>query len=775
MTNPAATRFTEQFARAQLLQQQGQLPAARLLYQEILDAEPDHFDTLNAMGVLAGQSNDLQQAIRYFDRAIAVEPGNSGAQCNRGLALKQLNQPDAALECFNLAIALDAQSAIAHYSRAETCRDLGRPDEAVASYDRAIAVNPGFVQASYRRGLLLQQIGRLEDAIAGYDHVIQIKSNHFDAHANRAFVLYALGRLAEALASCDEAVALKADQAPLHSFRGDVLRALDRPEAALASYDRAISINPDDAEAHCNRGAVLLLLEKVEAIASFDRAIAIRPDYAQAYFYRGYSRHKLSQFDLATTDYKVVAGLAPDYDLLPGTRLETSLQVCDWSDFETLARQVAAGVEQGKRVAHPFILTALTDSPRLQQKAARAWVNHACPANDALGPISSRGRPGKLRIGYFSADFREHPLGRLLAELIEIHDRSRFEIIGFSFGPKTDDALQRRYVRAFDRFIDVRERSSLEIASLARSLEIDIAVDLTGHTLGNRTKIFALRAAPVQMHYLGYLGTMGADYMDYIVADATVVTPESEPHFSEKIIYLPDTHQVNDRQRVVADEVFTRDELDLPPTGFVFCCFNTSYKLLPATFAGWMRILRAVPESVLLLYARNETTEINLRAHAAEHGIDPRRLIFGARLALPEYLARYRTADLFLDTFPYTAGTTASDALWAGLPVLTLTGESFVSRTAASLLRAIGAPELVASTQQQYEQLAIELALNPQRLAEIRGKIQNNRDTSPLFDTPRFARNLEVAYMAVHERHQAGLPPDHVRSRAFISPLTPIM
>jgi predicted O-linked N-acetylglucosamine transferase (SPINDLY family) len=763
MNNPAATRSTEQFARAQLLQRQGQLPAARLLYQEILHAEPDHFDALNAMGVLAGQSSDLQEAIRYFDRAIAVEPGNSGAHCNRGLALKQLNRPKAALECFDRAIALDAKSAIAHYSRAETYRDLGRPDDAVASYDEAIAINPGFVQASYRRGLLLQQIARLEDAIASYDRVIQVKPDHFDAIANRAFVLFALGRHAEALAGCDQAIALNSDHAPLHSLRGDVLRALDRLEAALASYDRAISINPDDAEAHCNRGAVLLLLEKVEAISSFDRAIAISPDYAQAYFHRGYSRHKLSQFDLATADYKVVADLAPDYDFLPGTRLDTCLQVCDWSDFDSLVGQVAAGIEQGKLVAHPFILMALTDSVRLQQKAARAWVNHASPANDALGPISSRGGPRNLRIGYFSADLHEHPLGRLVAELIEIHDRSRFEIIAFSFGPKTDDALQHRLMRAFDRFIDVREKTSLEIAALARSLDIDIAVDLTGHTLGNRARIFAFRAAPVQLNYLGYLGTMGADYMDYIVADATVVTPETEAHYSEKIIYLPDTHQVNDRRRVMGDEVFTRDELDLPPTGFVFCCFNNSYKLLPATFAGWMRILEAVPGSVLLLYARNETQEINLRARAAKHEIDPRRLVFGARLALPEYLARFLTADLFLDTFPYTAGTTASDALWAGLPVLTLSGESFVSRTAASLLRVMGATELITSTQEQYERLAIELALNPQRLAEIRRKIQDNRRTSPLFDTPRFARNLEAAYLAVHERQQAGLPPEHIR------------
>ena len=405
----------------------------------------------------------------------------------------------------------------------------------------------------------------------------------------------------------------------------------------------------------------------------------------------------------------------------------------------------------------------LSHSARLQHKAARIWVSHACPANDALGPIAPRARARKLTVGYFSCDFHEHPVGRLVAELIELHDRSRFEVIAFSFGAQTNDPLQQRLTRAFDRFFDLRDKSDLEIAALARSLNVDIAVDLGGHTRGNRAGIFALRAAPVQMHYLGYLGTFGASYMDYVVADRTVVTPQTEAHFSEKIIYLPDSHQVNDRKRRIADKTFTREELGLPRSGFVFCCFNTNYKILPAAFAAWMSILKAVPGSVLFLYARYEVTKTNLRAQAARHGVDPQRLVFGERMELPEYLARYRTADLFLDTLPYNAGTTASDALWAGLPVLTLSGEAYVSRTAASLLTAIGAPELITSTQQEYEQLAIELASNPQRLAEIRAKIQTHRLTSPLFDTPRFTRNLEAAYTAVHDRHLAGLPPDHVR------------
>ena len=715
------------------------------------------------MGVLAGQTRDFDGAIRYFDRVIAIAPGNAGAHCNRGLALKQLNQPDAALACFDRAIALDPSSVIAYYSRAETCKDLGRADEALASYAQAIAINPGFIHASYRRGVVLQQIARLPEAIASYDQVLELKPDHFDSHVNRAFSLFALGRHEEGLASCERAIALKPDQASFHVLRGNLLRALGRLEAALTSYDRAIDIDAESAEAHGNRGTTLLLLNRVAAISSFDRAIEIQPGYAEAYFNRANSRCKLREYDAAIADYKQVAALAPDFEFLPGAHLESSLMICNWGDFDALAEQAAAGIQNDRRVCDPFVFMGLSHSAHLQHKAARIWVSHACPANDALGPIAPRPRARKLTIGYFSCDFHEHPVGRLVAELIELHDRSRFEVIAFSFGAQTNDPLQQRLTRAFDRFFDLRDKSNLEIAALARSLNVDIAVDLGGHTRGNRAGIFALRAAPVQMHYLGYLGTFGASYMDYVVADRTVVTPQNETHFSEKIIYLPDSHQVNDRKRRIADKTFTREELGLPRTGFVFCCFNTNYKILPTTFAGWMSILKAVPGSVLFLYSRYEVTKTNLRAQAARHGVDPQRLVFGERMELPEYLARYRTADLFLDTMPYNAGTTASDALWAGLPVLTLSGEAYVSRTAASLLTAIGTPELITSTQQEYEQLAIELASHPQRLAEIRTKIRDSRLTSPLFDTPRFTRNLEAAYAAVHDRHLAGFPPDHVR------------
>jgi predicted O-linked N-acetylglucosamine transferase (SPINDLY family) len=388
-------------------------------------------------------------------------------------------------------------------------------------------------------------------------------------------------------------------------------------------------------------------------------------------------------------------------------------------------------------------------------------VRETCQADDSLGTIPKRAPHGKIRVGYFSADFREHPVASLLAELIETHDRSRFEVIAFSFGPEAPDEMRKRLARAFDRFLDVQGKSNLEIASLARSLSLDIAVDLGGYTHGNRANMFALRAAPLQVSYIGYLGTMGAGYMDYLIADPTIISPADQRHYSEKILYLP-SYQANDSKRRIADHVFTRKELDLPGTGFVFCCFNTTYKITPATFAGWMRISTSVEGSVLLLYADTAAVVSNLRNEARRSGVDADRLVFGKRLPIPEYRARYRAADLFLDTLPYNAGTTASDALWTGLPVLTCVGKTFAGRVAASLLQAIQVPDLITYTQERYEELAIELATHPQRLVEIKKRLADNRLTKPLFDTSLFTKHLEAGYTSIHARYQANLPPDHI-------------
>jgi predicted O-linked N-acetylglucosamine transferase (SPINDLY family) len=445
---------------------------------------------------------------------------------------------------------------------------------------------------------------------------------------------------------------------------------------------------------------------------------------------------------------------------LYGMWLYVKMRLCDWSDFASQVTAVVARIGQGRRTTPPFPMLALVDSLSVQREAAETWVREEHPVSRVLPPIGKRGRHDKIRVGYFSADYRNHPVSLLTAEMFERHDRARFEVNGFSFGPDTQDEMRRRMERAFDRFIDVRGKSDLDTVQLARSMELDIAVDLGGFTEGCRPNLFALRAAPLQVSYLGYLGTLGADYMDYLIADTTIIPPEHQRHYAEKILYLP-SYQAN-AQRVISDKRFSREELGLPPTGFVFCCFNASYKIVPEIFDSWMRILGQVQDSVLFLFAENATAQRNLRREALARGVAADKLIFGKRLPVPEYLARYRTADLFLDTLPYNAGTTASDALWAGLPVLTRRGESFAARVAASLLNAVGLPELIATTPEQYEATAIELASDPARLAEIKDRLHRNRVTMPLFDTEQFTRHLENAYTQIYQRYQADLSPEHI-------------
>jgi hypothetical protein len=364
-------------------------------------------------------------------------------------------------------------------------------------------------------------------------------------------------------------------------------------------------------------------------------------------------------------------------------------------------------------------------------------------------------------VGYFSADYKNHPVAFLIAELFELHDRDQFEIYAFSL-VKACDAMSSRLQKAFDHFIDIDGMSDIEVAKLARDKSIDITVDLSGFTTDCRTGIFSHRAAPIQVNYLGYPGTMGADYIDYIVADKILIPPDSQSHYSEKVIYLPNSYQVNDRKRLISERKFTRQELGLPEHGFIFCCFNNNYKILPATFEGWMRILKVVEGSVLWLFQDNAWAVDNLKKEAQKQGIDAQKLVFADRMPLSEHLARHRQADLFLDTLPYNAHTTTSDALWTGLPVLTLQGQSFASRVAASLLSAIGLPELITSSQEEYEALAIELALNPTKLADIKLRLVNNRLSAPLFDTPLFTKNLEAAYTKMYDHYQNDLKPEHI-------------
>jgi predicted O-linked N-acetylglucosamine transferase (SPINDLY family) len=439
------------------------------------------------------------------------------------------------------------------------------------------------------------------------------------------------------------------------------------------------------------------------------------------------------------------------------------MKLCDWNDIAPHFVRMNEKIERRERATPPFPLLAMPTSPAAERTAAEVWVEHKHRVHAFLPAISRHPRRDRIRIGYFSANLHEHAVARLLAGVFERHDRSRFEVTAFSFGPDTGDPMRRRLSAAFDEFVDVRAQSDGDVAALARRHGIDIAVDLMGFTQDARTNIFAHGAAPIQVNFLGYPGTMGAGFMDYLIADATLVPETSRQHYAEAIAYLPHSFQPNDTKRAIADRAFRREELGLPHSGFVFCCFNNSYKITPRTFDRWMRIVDRVSGSVLWLSEDNALATDNLRKEAERRGVRADRLVFAPFMPVTtEHMARYRMADLFLDTLPYNAHTTASDALWAGLPVLTCAGDTFAGRVAASLLNAVGLPELVTRTPDEYERLAIDLATHRDKLGRIRQALAANRQTAPLFDTGLFARHLEAAYTAMHERYQAGLAPGHI-------------
>jgi predicted O-linked N-acetylglucosamine transferase (SPINDLY family) len=507
------------------------------------------------------------------------------------------------------------------------------------------------------------------------------------------------------------------------------------------------------------------------AMASYDRAIAIKPDYAEAYSNRGNALLQLKQLEAAVTSFERAIAIKPDSEFIYGKLLHTQMHLCTWGNHEASLSNLKRQIEHGNKVSMPFPVLACIDDPNLHKLAAEIWTRTKCPPGHALGAIKPAGKKNKvrIRIGYYSADFRNHPVTHLMAGIFELHDKSRYELVAFSFGPNGNDEMRQRVSTAFDQFIDVQNMSDRDAAALSREMEIDIAIDLSGFTQNSRTGIFAERCAPIQVNYLGYPGTMGAPYVDYIIADRQVIPEENQMFYSEKIAYLPDSylptsHQIDDSRWQDANNLYTRARFGLPDSGFVFCCFNNNYKITPTTFDGWMTLLERVEGSVLWLFEDNPTAAGNLRQAAGKRGVDKNRLIFAKRVPLlSEHFARYRFADLFLDTLPYNAHTTASDALWAGLPVLTCMGQSFASRVAGSLLQAIGLPELITHTQEEYEKCAIELATNPDKLAAIKQKLEANRLTKPLFDSKSFTRHLEAIYTAMHERYHTGLPPDHLK------------
>lgn len=627
---------------------------------------------------------------------------------------------------------------------------------------KAIAINPNMAGYYSNLGLVLRELGQFESALASYQKSLAVRPDVAETYNNQGIVYAAMRQYKEAIESYDLAIRFKPDFAPAFYNRGNTLFQIRKLLAAIASFDKAIRFKPDYHQAFDNRGITYKEMGQcAKAIADHDQAIRIKPNYVEAHYNRALALTELKDLESAAVSFQKALSLNAGYPFLAGAQLHNAMQLCDWQGLRQGLQSLQDFVRQGRPVATPFVVTGLLDDPELHRKVAQTYIQTRFPQNDGLGTIKPRAASQKIRIGYFSADFRNHAIAYLVAEMLEQHDKDAFEIFAFKLHPGPPDETSLRLFSAVTQVIDLSDKSDRNAAQLARALNMDIAIDLGGHTVDSRTGIFAQRCAPVQVNYLGFPGTLGAPYYDYVLADSTVIPEDQRQHYIEKVVHLPHCYQPNDSQRKISQRVFSRSEVGLPESGFVFCCFNNGYKILPATFDGWMRILQAVEGSVLWLLDHNPVATRNLQREAQARGIDANRLIFAARMPLADHLARHQLADLFIDTLPYNAHTTASDALWAGLPVLTCMGTSFAARVAASLLRTMDLPELITHTQATYESRAIELAMDPDTLRAIKSRVLAHRETSPLFNARLFTRHLEAAYRTMQSRQQAGLPPEH--------------
>lgn len=622
----------------------------------------------------------------------------------------------------------------------------------------ALRAAPRDVESLYLLGSSLLFQDRFQEALAPLGDVVRTAPRRGACH-RLGYCHLALGDFKSAEQLLRREIATHPDLVDAHNALGVALINQGRPHDALAVFVEAARLDPRSAPANNNVANVLGELGRdAEALPYLQKVIEANPDLADARHNLGMLLQKLKRHEEAAASLEEALRLAPRAAYTLSSLVWNALAICKWEGLTPHVDALRSQVRRGEIPADPFVLVAVSLSPEEQRLCAQRHVREKLPQRPPLWR-GSRYRHDRVRLAYLSADYSEHATAYLAAGLFERHDRSRFEVIGVSYGPDDHSPMRQRLMRAFDRFVDVRSRGDEETARLLHEMEVDVAIDLKGYTTGARPEILSYRPAPVQVSYLGFPGTMAAPFIDYIVADRWVLPAEDRLHYTEQVVYLPDCYQVNDAARSVAERTPSRAQAGLPRDGFVFCCFNNSYKIMPPVFAAWMKLLREIPQSALWLLEDSAEAKRHLQQAAQAAGVDAARLVFAARVAPADHLARHRLADLFLDTLPYNAHTTASDALWAGLPVLTCVGNTFASRVAGSLLRAVGLPELVTRSLHEYETLALELARDPGRLADIRARLERNRSTTPLFDLERFRRHLEAAYLTMWETSRRGEPP----------------
>jgi protein O-GlcNAc transferase len=693
------------------LHQAGRLADAERLYLKSLAADKDLYPALHLMGLLRLHQGDPAEALPYIERALALQPDTPETLSNYGIALEGVGRYGEAVEALERVVKLSPNDNRAWNNRGALLSKLHRSEEALADFDRAVTLNPLNTDAWTNRGLTLVALGRPEEALESYDRALQLRPDHVEARNNRGLALKAMGRTAYALAEFDRVLQEKPDHAGALVNRATVLRAMGEVDQALQSYERALALQPNMPEALNSRANCFWTCKRnlAGAIADLERLVTIRPGYPYA----------------------------------QGNLLHLKMHTGDWRDLVRERAALDQGVRAGKRVVEPFVYQGLSSSPADLLASAKIYVQDRYPPLSS--PRRRRRREGRIRLGYVCGEFCAHATMYLAAGLFEQHDRTRFEVTGFDNSRDDGSAMRRRAIAAFDKFVPIQTLSDREAAHLIAGEEIDILVNLNGYVGAPRMGIFAHRPALLQVNYLGFPGSLGADYMDYILADAEVIPRGEEQFYSEKVVRLPGSYQINDgtRSRTAPG---TRAAHGLKETDFVFCHFNYSYKITPEVFARWVNLLKNVPSSVLWVLESNALFAANLRREIARAGLDPARLVFAPPIEMFAHVSRLALGDLFLDSLPCNAHTTASDALWAGLPLITCRGESFAGRVAASLLRAVDLPELITDSLDEYESLALKLANDRALLQSHRDRLTRDPVRLPLFDTVRTTRQIELAY-----------------------------
>ena len=718
--------------------QTGDLHQAGNIYREILKSHPNSVDALHYLGILQYQLRNYDVAIEYLEKALQINPNDPSAYYNLGITYKEKGQLDEAIACYKKTLQFNPLSAKAHYNLGTALQEKGQYDEAITHYQKALQLDANLPGVYYNLGIISQDKGQLDEAISYYQKALQLNPNLSDANNNLGLSLREKGQLDEAITCYEKALQLDPNYADAYSNLGNVFREKGQPDDAISYYQKAIELNPNFAAAYNNLGNALYDREQIEdAISCFQKALQLKTDFPEA------CSNLVFQFQ----------------------------QMCAWKELKSVTAKLNGltrkSLDTGTKPAEsPFLSITRHADPSTNFEIAKSWSLDIAGAMSNLKihfPFDDR-KTGKTKlvIGYLSNDFCHHATAHLMLSMFGLHNRDEFKIFCYSYGKDDGTGYRARIQHDCDKFVDIISLCHTEAAQRIFEDQVDILVDLKGYTQGSRLAICALRPAPVQVSYLGFPGTTGADFIDYIITDKIVTPEEHAPYYSEKFVYLPHCYQVNDHTQPISNKEWTKEDFGLPDNRFVFCSFNHPYKIDPVMFDVWMRILRQVPESVLWLPFGSILAEENLRQEAEANNVQSERLIFTGILPKDEHLSRLRFADLSLDTRIVNGHTTTSDALWAGVPVITLQGSHFASRVSSSVLSAIGLPELITHSLEEYEALAVKLANNPVELQEIRRRLARNRLVAPLFDTPRFAGNLETAYKEMWKIFSAGETPRQI-------------